>query len=70
MRGCLLFSARKLEMKKRIIFHPYPKTVGQLRRALSGYEDGLDLIHPVKVYIVEEKDKPFKMMLKHTKTEP
>jgi hypothetical protein len=55
-------------MKKRIVFSPCPKTVGELRLAITGYEDGVELINPIKVYIVDTgKYKPFKMMLKHIK---
>jgi hypothetical protein len=51
--------------KKRIVFHPNPKTVGDLKFALSGYEDALELINPLKVFIIDKKGQPFKMMLKH-----
>jgi hypothetical protein len=53
------------KMTKRIVFSPTPKTVGDLRRALSGYEDDLEFIRPLRVYIVDRKNKSYKMMLKH-----
>ena len=54
-------------MKKRKIINPNPKTLGDLRRALAGYEDTLDLISPCKIFVCQEKNYPYKLEFKHIK---
>jgi hypothetical protein len=49
------------------VINPNPKTVGDLRFALSGYEDSLELVQPIAVYISGGDKKPYKMQLKHVK---
>lgn len=49
--------------RKWLAHFPSPKTVGELRNALSGYEDDLSLEKTCKIYIVEEKNKPYKMRI-------
>jgi hypothetical protein len=53
---------------KHIVFHPNPRTLCSLKLALSGYEDSMELVVPIKVFIVKKKNEPFKMMLKHVPT--
>lgn len=51
-------------MEKHKAIYPSPKTVGELRNALSGYEDSLDLLTTYDVFICREKGGPFKMEIK------
>jgi hypothetical protein len=55
----------KKKVTKRIVFHPNPKTIGELRLALAGYEDALELERPLQVIIVDRKKGACKMILKH-----
>lgn len=50
------------------MFSPDPKTVKELRLALSGYEDGQELSSPVGVYITDPVGrKPYLMTIEHRK---
>ena len=51
-------------MKKFItVFYPDCKTIGELKIALSCYEEGLPLSPTIRVCIVNKKDSPFKVKL-------
>lgn len=63
------FNMAKMTKNQRIVFYPYPNTVGKLRLALSGYEGGLTLSSPVKVIItdpIKGERKPYTMTIRHT----
>lgn len=51
------------DITDRIVYFPSCKTVGQLRDALSGYEDDLQLKTPIDVVINKEDNAPFMMKL-------
>jgi hypothetical protein len=52
-------------LERHKVIHPDPKTDGDLKLALSGYEDSLELLTPCDVFICREKGGPFKMEIKH-----
>lgn len=62
----LIILKKKPKDKPRQVFHPDCETVGALKMALSGYDDNLALLSPVKVMIMNcTKTKPYRMVIRH-----